>query len=110
MALPKIFFFISDDSPGYQAVMALAEDGTGLDAHMSSSREFARKDIGCGGINHPKHKKYIAHYPSGFQIVDLIDATQEELDANSELQIALRRNRMTADTLEGENESDSDAG
>lgn len=107
MSLPKIFFYITDDSPGFQSVMALAEDGTGLAAHMSSSREFARRDIGCGKVSHPKHQKYMAHYPTGFEMVDLIDAKDEEKAANVEFQTALKRNRdMT--TFEGDNMTPED--
>lgn len=94
VALPKIFFYIADEAdPGFTTVVALAEDGTGLDAHMSSSRAFAWRDIGCGVATHPKHKKYIAHYPQGFEMIDHIGATDEVMAGDTAFQTALKRNR-----------------
>lgn len=92
MSLPKIFFYITDDSPGFQSVMALAEDGTGLAARMITNPVLTRKDIGISAKS-PLHEKYLAHYPTGFEMVDLIDATDETKGANVEFQTALKRNR-----------------
>jgi len=64
---PKIYCFVhavifdSDVS-----VHALAEDGTFLAAHVSSSEQFAKHDIGL--TSERKHDAYRAHYPNGYEL------------------------------------------
>lgn len=70
---------------------ALAEDGTGLTGHISSSVRWLRSDMGIESQN--KHDIYAGHYPDGYVLVDLIEATSDELDANSDYQRALRLNQ-----------------
>ncbi len=82
--LPKIYAFISSKfgpeagegisdrrlaSPddGDCTVTAVAEDGTVLAGHYSSSEWWARHDIGIG--SEWKHDKYKAHYPDGYELV-----------------------------------------
>ena len=45
---------------------ALAEDGTGLGSHLSSSVGFAKHDIGLTSDWH--HEDYREHYPSGYRV------------------------------------------
>jgi hypothetical protein len=51
---------------------ALAEDGTGLGGHLSSSVAFARHDMGL--TSDWKHNIYAAHYPSGYRLEWVEDA------------------------------------
>ena len=45
---------------------ALAEDGTGLGSHLSSSVSFAKHDIGLTSDWH--HEAYRAHCPNGYEV------------------------------------------
>jgi hypothetical protein len=68
MTLPKIFL-IADKSnafgPGYSG-HALAEDGTGICGHYSSSIDFAKHDLGLTSTW--KHEHYREHYPDGYEL------------------------------------------
>jgi hypothetical protein len=71
---------------------ALGEDGQGLANHLSSNKIWVRHDMGLTGKW--KHDKYAAAYPNGFELVDLVDATNDELFANEEYMTALRINQQ----------------
>lgn len=45
---------------------ALAEDGTGICGHYSSSLEFAKHDMGL--TSDWKHEFYKNHYPGGYEL------------------------------------------
>ena len=81
MTKPKIFVFPQTLWGGVndsQACVALAEDGTPLAGHFSSSKEWAQHDMGVAG--HPvlldrekypstwKHDLYQKHYPDGYEV------------------------------------------
>ena len=69
----KIFCWVnSGKGTDWQVVMALAEDGTHLASHVSSSEGFARHDIGL--TSDWKHEAYKAHYPDGYELVWVDDA------------------------------------
>lgn len=69
--LPKVYCFIA--GPGWIGrdnieVVALAEDGTYLGGHISSSLDHAKRDIGHLPGTHQKtrHADFRRHYPRGF--------------------------------------------
>lgn len=70
---PKIFVLVTNKTPWGDVVSsALAEDGTVLAGHCSSSIGWARHDMGV----HPdgwKHDDYVKHYPDGYEVVDLLE-------------------------------------
>jgi hypothetical protein len=45
---------------------ALAEDGTGICRHLSSSLEFAKHDMGL--TSDWKHEHYKKYYPDGYEL------------------------------------------
>jgi hypothetical protein len=70
---PKVFVFCNSCAPGWHHMMAVAEDGTTLAAHICSHHGFAAMDMGI----HPngwKRDKYAAHYPDGFTVEWVEDA------------------------------------
>lgn len=75
---------------------ALAEDGTGLCSHLSSSVAFAKHDMGL--TSDWKHDFYREQYPDGFELVWIDDAAtdprwQAALTLNHERYPNLRRRR-----------------
>lgn len=79
---PKIFAFVNGRASfGDYLPSALAEDGTPLAGHCSSSIGWAKHDIGIG--SDWKHDKYRAHYPDGYELewVDDVDGHPECLAA-----------------------------
>ena len=90
--LPKIFIWCEKHSlvdESQYGAYATAEDGTALAEHWSSSKVWVRHDMGV--TSSKKHKAYEEHYPAGYQIVDLVDLTSEELDEHHELMAAIDR-------------------
>jgi len=87
MTPPKIFLYLTDDTPGFNAVVALAEDGTGLASHLSSNSQWARTDIMA------KKRLFDEHYPQGYELVDLIDTLPESYAENESLLHAIHLNR-----------------
>lgn len=75
MSAPKIFCFINGpQGPGDVVVDALSEDGHFLASHMSSSVDWAKRDIGFlpffgETVGTRKHDLYKAHYPDGYELV-----------------------------------------
>lgn len=64
----KIFCWInSGKGTDWNVVIAMAEDGTSLASHVSSSEPWAKHDIGI--TSDWKHEKYRDHYPDGFELV-----------------------------------------
>lgn len=72
---PKIFCWVNAGrGTDFQVVLAMAEDGTVLASHCSSSEGWAKHDIGMGDSTW-KHDAYRARYPDGFELVWIDDAT-----------------------------------
>lgn len=86
---PKIFI-ISYKSGDDVISSALAEDGHVLSGHLSSSYGFAKHDMRLS--SNWKHEYYSKHYPDGYELVDLVTCTVEELRQNVEYQAALKKN------------------
>ena len=64
---PRIFVSIEGRTPwGDYLGFAVAQDGTGLAGHCSSSEAFVRHDMGI--TSDWKHDKYAAHYPGGYTL------------------------------------------
>ena len=76
---------------------ALAEDGTGLRQHLSTSKIWVRHDMGL--TSKKGHEEYSKYYPNGFELVDLVDATDEELSSNQGYLDALAANELGDDIL-----------
>lgn len=77
---------------------ALAEDGHVLSGHLSSNFGFAKHDMGL--TSDWKHKEYKEHYPDGYELVDLVACSVEELRKHTEYQLALKKNHELADVAE----------
>jgi hypothetical protein len=90
MSLPKIFVFVnleygpssgvgikyrridpSIPNDGDCVGVALAEDGTFLSDHFSSSRAWFRHDMGL--TSDRKHDVYKKHYPDGYELIEVAD-------------------------------------
>jgi len=83
-AKPKIYVFVQSsrgdvDKPAdptkgiewYDADVvgaAIAEDGTHVAGHLSSSLAWFRRDMGLTSTS--KHDRYRAHYPDGYDLVE----------------------------------------
>lgn len=77
MSSPKIFCWVnSGEGTDWQTVLALAEDGTHLASHVSSSEDWAKHDIGISTDR--KHERYQAHYPDGYELVWVDNAKTHE--------------------------------
>jgi len=75
---PKIYLAAFSDyfaGPGYSGY-ALAEDGTGVCGHFSSSIDFAKHDLGL--TSNWKHEHYIKHYPEGYELEWVDDPDNHE--------------------------------
>lgn len=67
MSKPKIHLFVNAKWGNGDVIgQAIAEDGTGLAGHVSSSESFLKSDLGYRGT--AKHDKYIEHYPDGYEL------------------------------------------
>lgn len=65
--LPKIYCFVNSGvGTDWQNVLAMAEDGTCLAEHISSSKGFAKHDIGW--TSDWQHEHYGKHYPDGYEL------------------------------------------
>jgi hypothetical protein len=94
---PKIYAFINGIVPGLGDVLpvALAEDGTPLASHCSSSIHWARHDIGV--TSDWKHEIYEKHYPNGFD-VEWIDEPDQHEGCRRALEIANENRAKAPDT------------
>ena len=88
---PKIYVFVNSRMGTDLCGMALAEDGTFLGGHVSSSREFFRHDMGL--TSERKHDAYSHHYPTGYELVEVPD---DEVTIHLGLAAAHRRNAEAA--------------
>lgn len=89
--MPKIFIYTVDVGAfGEVAAYALHEDGTALTGHLSSNRVYARYDMGL--TSNKKHQIYY-DYSKEFQLVDLVDLTEDELKAHPEFMAAFTLNQ-----------------
>lgn len=77
--MPKIFIFVQTEfGSGDVGGMAIAEDGTPITGHLSSSKAWLRWDMGLTTKNY--HDLYEKHYPDGYELVDLIDLGDKVLE------------------------------
>jgi len=78
---------------------AMAEDGTVVAQHCSSSRGWARRDMGLLIGCEWQHDHYNAHYPNGYKLVDLTSCeTGEELDSHEGFAAAFALNQAQRKT------------
>lgn len=85
----KIFVYLTEDSPGFQCAVALAEDGTAIASHLSTSPYWSEVDMGLTADSDSHHDVYARYYPQGYQLVNLLRATEDELRTNDEFMRAL---------------------
>lgn len=84
--LPKVFLVAEGQRP-WVSGYALAEDGTWLASHISSTRGFAHVDMQTPA----KRAIYAEHYPNGYTIVDYIEDRADALDQRADYVAALLR-------------------
>lgn len=90
---PKIFVFVAGgQGSDWQVGLAIAEDGVCLAAHISSSREHYRHDMGL--TSESKHVAYAGHCPLGYELIDVPD---DEISDHEGLGQALRRHQDLAE-------------
>ncbi|MHB0764702.1 hypothetical protein ACYCFC_10070 [Stutzerimonas sp. NM35] len=92
----KIFCFINGGAPGLYSAVAVAEDGTCLAGHASSSDGWARHDLGIG--SNWKHEHYDAHYGVGNWELEWVDNPRD----HAGMAEALRLNRLQGEAAEKE--------
>jgi len=95
---PKIYLTAHNNGWGWVG-HSLAEDGTGIAGHLSSSIDFAKHDMGL--TSDWKHELYDAHYPDGYEL-EWID--MENLDSHEGWQKALELNKKTAEPKPGDSD------
>lgn len=92
--LPKIFVWVNGGrGTEWQSGAALAEDGTWLCGHISSCRGWFQHDMGLASEN--KHEIYRAHYPAGFELVEVPEG-EERKHEGLEAAHALHLQKATA--------------
>lgn len=92
--LPKIFLFVQASYPNGDVVgAALAEDGAFLAQHLSSNRIWLKHELGLN--SRWKHGAYATHYPNGYELVDLTELTDAELDKHEAFMAATKLNWET---------------
>jgi hypothetical protein len=87
---PKIFIVAQPLENGEYLGQALAEDGTGLASHLCSKKLWVRHDMGIN--SRWKHEFYDAHYPNGYELVDLTDIEPNGFGLEHEYLAALEIN------------------
>jgi hypothetical protein len=105
MPTPKIFVFVNGSSGmGYHGC-AIAEDGTALAGHCSSNLMWLYHDMGLRPHNGDnwQHDKYAAHYPDGYDLVDVIgEPGTVEAHPEAMAAIALANAKDAAEAREGQ--------
>lgn len=81
----KIFLYCFPNGGGYFMGIALAEDGNLLNSHLSSTKEFSKKDLS-------RCKSYELRYPDGYELVWVDDP-----DNHPGLLAALAKNKEIHD-------------
>jgi hypothetical protein len=85
----KIFIWSEPLPGGDWAGYATGEDGAMIAQHLCSNLLWVRADMGL--TTRRKHKLYEEHFPEGYELIDLVDLTGEELDKHEELNLAFGR-------------------
>jgi len=87
--LPVIYGFNNGGSPGWFDACLLAEDGTGLGAHVCSNEGFMVGDLGIAKGSRPdRHETFRKHYPDGYRMEFVSHA---DVPSHLELMAAIRR-------------------
>jgi len=67
--LPVIYGFNNGGSPNCRHGELIAEDGTGLGAHICSDESFMYGDLGIlKGRRSDRHEGFKKHYPNGYRM------------------------------------------
>lgn len=89
--MPKIYLFCYPYDEHDFAGLAIAEDGTLLAGHLSSSVDFSKHDMGF--TSNWKHEEYKVHYPEGFELEWVDDPNNHEgLASANKLRKAAQQN------------------
>ena len=64
---PKIYIFMANPFGPDCAMIAVAEDGEEVAAHVSSTVDWGKVDMGLGASRN-KHDLYAAKYPDGYEL------------------------------------------
>ena len=99
MTASKIFIYLTRDEPGYECAVALAEDGVMITGHISSSVYWSERDMGLDKTYpaEAKHSAYQRHFPNGYELVNLLHATEDELRSNPAFEAALTTHTLSND-------------
>ena len=84
MNKPKVFLYCIAEPPFGFAGYALASSGEVLASHMSTTREWASKDL---QTSH-NLETYSMYYPKGYEITDLTNTEAHFLEHNDEFMVA----------------------
>jgi len=87
--MPNIYIYCLDDEFG-KVAYAVAEDGTGLAAHLSSNKLYVRHDMGIN--SRWKHDYYSSHYPEGYTLMDYTDLEPDQFKDHPDLMKAITLN------------------
>lgn len=88
---PRIYCWVNArNAPNWLVSVAMAEDGTFLASHVSSSDGFARHDMGFRDSLW-KHEIYKAHCPDGFELV-WVDDYDVQLRVDERFAATIERN------------------
>lgn len=92
----RIFIIYSNNEESPHEAMALAADGTGLARETRDNKIWLREAMGLTLRSKSIHKLYKAHYPGGYELVDLLDASDADLERWPGFMDALNRNHSDA--------------
>ena len=92
----RIFIIYSNNEDDVHEAMALAADGTGLARESYSNKIWLREAMGLTLRSKPIHKLYKQHYPGGYELIDLLDASDADLHRWPGFMDALGRNQADA--------------
>ena len=87
--MAKVYVFINSHSMGNLEGLAIAEDGTVLAGHLSSSEAWVQHDLGVRPDGWERNE-YAAHYPDGFEVEYV---PEDRIDGHLGLQYAFQQHR-----------------
>lgn len=95
--LPVIFGFNNGGSPGWYSAVLIAEDGTGLGAHLCSHEGYMEHDLGIlEGTREDRHEAFREHYPDGYRMefltLEEVIASEKGEKVNEKFELAIKRN------------------
>jgi hypothetical protein len=89
----KIFVTAFPLDDGKYMGFALAEDGDGLASQICLNKVWVRHAMGVN--SRWFRQKYREKYPDGYHVIDLVDASDKQLNKNKDYMAALELNAET---------------